>query len=146
MLQQTVIMIMVHLPRQPSSWRRSRRGWTCWRRLSTSSPLFWAKTLLLWPTVGLCAPPSDWPWTYLALFNKSFSPNAFCNLSDLHLLLLWLAMDPSVKTTIEQRLVETGEKERLKEHLRLLIEVWLFPSDRGCITGIGWLSQAGGRS
>ena len=27
-------------------------------------------------------------------------------------------MDPSVKTTIEQRLVETGEKERLKEHLR----------------------------
>ena len=28
-------------------------------------------------------------------------------------------MDPSVKTTIEQRLVETGEKERLKEHLRL---------------------------
>jgi len=27
-------------------------------------------------------------------------------------------MDPSVKTTIEQRLLETGEKERLKEHLR----------------------------
>jgi hypothetical protein len=27
-------------------------------------------------------------------------------------------MDPSVKTTVEQRLVETGEKERLKEHLR----------------------------
>ena len=27
-------------------------------------------------------------------------------------------MDPSEKTTIEQRLVETGEKERLKEHLR----------------------------
>ena len=27
-------------------------------------------------------------------------------------------MDASVKTTIEQRLVETGEKERLKEHLR----------------------------
>ena len=27
-------------------------------------------------------------------------------------------MDLSVKTTIEQRLVETGEKERLKEHLR----------------------------
>ena len=27
-------------------------------------------------------------------------------------------MDPAEKTTIEQRLVETGEKERLKEHLR----------------------------
>jgi len=27
-------------------------------------------------------------------------------------------MDPSAKTTVEQRLVETGEKERLKEHLR----------------------------
>ena len=27
-------------------------------------------------------------------------------------------MDPTEKTTIEQRLVETGEKERLKEHLR----------------------------
>ena len=27
-------------------------------------------------------------------------------------------MDPQVKTTIEQRLLETGEKERLKEHLR----------------------------
>ena len=27
-------------------------------------------------------------------------------------------MDPSVKTTIEQRLIETGEKERLTEHLR----------------------------
>ena len=31
-----MIMITVHLPRQPSSWRRSRRGWTWWRRLSTS--------------------------------------------------------------------------------------------------------------
>ena len=46
------------------------------------------------------------------------SPNAFCNLSDLS-----LTMDPSVKTTIEQRLVETGEKERLKEHLRLITTV-----------------------
>ena len=27
-------------------------------------------------------------------------------------------MDPTERTTIEQRLVETGEKERLKEHLR----------------------------
>jgi len=27
-------------------------------------------------------------------------------------------MDPSVKTSIEQRLIESGEKERLKEHLR----------------------------
>ena len=27
-------------------------------------------------------------------------------------------MDPVERTTIEQRLVETGEKERLKEHLR----------------------------
>ena len=27
-------------------------------------------------------------------------------------------MDPAERTTIEQRLVETGEKERLKEHLR----------------------------
>jgi len=27
-------------------------------------------------------------------------------------------MDPTIKTTIEQRLVESGEKERLKEHLR----------------------------
>ena len=27
-------------------------------------------------------------------------------------------MDPSVRTTIEQRLVESGEKERLKEHLK----------------------------
>ena len=27
-------------------------------------------------------------------------------------------MDPTEKTTIEQRLIETGEKERLKEHLR----------------------------
>ena len=44
----------------------------------------------------------------------------FCNFSDLHKVLL-TAMDPSVKTTIEQRLVETGEKERLKEHLRLII-------------------------
>ena len=43
----------------------------------------------------------------------------FCNLTDLHKVLL-TAMDPSVKTTIEQRLVETGEKERLKEHLRLI--------------------------
>jgi len=27
-------------------------------------------------------------------------------------------MDPNVKTSIEQRLIESGEKERLKEHLR----------------------------
>ena len=27
-------------------------------------------------------------------------------------------MDPSEKTTIEQRMIETGEKERLMEHLR----------------------------
>ena len=27
-------------------------------------------------------------------------------------------MDPAERTAIEQRLVETGEKERLKEHLR----------------------------
>jgi enhancer of yellow 2 transcription factor len=27
-------------------------------------------------------------------------------------------MDPTIKTTIEQRLIESGEKERLKEHLR----------------------------
>ena len=36
---------------------------------------------------------------------------------------LLTTMDPSVKTTIEQRLVETGEKERLKEHLRLITTV-----------------------
>ena len=35
-------------------------------------------------------------------------------------------MDPSVKTTIEQRLVETGEKERLKEHLRFRIDFLIF--------------------
>ena len=35
-------------------------------------------------------------------------------------------MDPSVKTTIEQRLVETGEKERLKEHLRLVPDKLFF--------------------
>ena len=36
-------------------------------------------------------------------------------------------MDPSEKTTIEQRLIETGEKERLKEHLRnrLLESGWV---------------------
>eukprot|EP00088_Acartia_fossae_P030875 TRINITY_DN31848_c0_g1_i1.p1 TRINITY_DN31848_c0_g1~~TRINITY_DN31848_c0_g1_i1.p1 ORF type:complete len:103 (-),score=20.67 TRINITY_DN31848_c0_g1_i1:426-710(-) len=27
-------------------------------------------------------------------------------------------MDPNIKTSIEQRLIESGEKERLKEHLR----------------------------
>jgi len=27
-------------------------------------------------------------------------------------------MDPAFKTSIEQRLIESGEKERLKEHLR----------------------------
>ena len=35
-------------------------------------------------------------------------------------------MDPSVKTTIEQRLVETGEKERLKEHLRFRRAIFNF--------------------
>ena len=29
-----------------------------------------------------------------------------------------IVMDPTEKTTIEQRLIESGEKERLKEHLR----------------------------
>jgi len=29
-----------------------------------------------------------------------------------------IGMDPTEKTTIEQRLIESGEKERLKEHLR----------------------------
>ena len=47
-----------------------------------------------------------------------------CKFSD-HLQAL-TAMDPSVKTTIEQRLVETGEKERLKEHLRLVPDKLFF--------------------
>ena len=40
-------------------------------------------------------------------------------------------MDPSVKTTIEQRLVETGEKERLKEHLRLIVGLFFPPAVGG---------------
>lgn len=53
-------------------------------------------------------------------------------------------MDPSVKTTIEQRLIETGEKERLTEHLRnrLIESGWrdelkLYAKvERGCLV---WL-------